>query len=89
MLTQVKAKSKEKLNQSSDGSVLPLPACEKRQKSPEAVARVDLAKSDALVMLPLSRQKEYLELKAKLVLHAKKQKAIEMAVKGLLIISMM
>ena len=36
-------------------------------------------------MLPLQRQREYLELKTKLALYAKKQREEEMAVKGIYI----
>lgn len=71
---QAKARSKEKVRDSSPLSV------DESQKSPEVASpRVDL---DALGMLPLQQQKEYLELKTKLALHAKKQREEEMAVKG-------
>lgn len=55
---------------------------EDSRQSPETSLspRVDL---DALGMLPLQRQKEYLELKTKLALHAKKQRKEEIALKGL------
>ena len=53
---------------------------EESRRSPEIVPpRVDL---DALGMLPLQRQREYLELKTRLALHAKKQREEEMAIKG-------
>ena len=61
----------------------PLPTARERQKSPEVVVTsIDLTKSDAVGMLPLQLQREYLELKTKLALHAKKQKEVEIAVKG-------
>lgn len=39
--------------------------------------RIDLDKTEAVGMLPLKQQKEYLELKKKLVLHAKRQRQEE------------
>ena len=74
---QAKARSKEKVGTSPDRSSH---TPEEVRRSPEVVApRVDL---EALGMLPLPRQREYLELKTKLALHARRQREEERAVKG-------
>ena len=80
LVSQAKARSREKIVSSPDR----LPLCvEETRRSPEVVPpRVDL---EALGMLPLQRQREYLELKTKLALYAKKQREEEMAVKGIYI----
>lgn len=70
---QAKAKQKEAVRPPS-----PLTKTEGEPlQSTLEIGHVDLEKTEAVGMLPLKQQREYLELKKKLVLHAKRQRQEE------------
>lgn len=82
---QAKAKSKEKTTaHSPECSPVPSTKCEPNQITSEIASsrRVDLSKPEALEMLPLKAQREYLELRTRLALHEKRKREEEMAGKG-------
>lgn len=83
---QAKAKSKEKTTaHSPERSPVPSTKCEPNQTTSEIASsrRVDLSKpAQALEMLPLKVQREYLELRTRLALHEKRKREEEMAGKG-------
>ena len=78
VLLQAKAKQKEAVRPPS-----PLPKTEGESlQSTLEIGCIDVDKTEAVGMLPLKQQREYLELKKKLVLHEKRQRQEAITEKG-------
>ena len=76
----LQAKHKETVIRSPSPTPRPSKAAEGEPL--QSSSQIDLGKPEAVGMLPLQQQMEYLELKKRLVLHAKRQREEAIAEKG-------